>query len=116
MRLFVLTATLAVLAAPVAAMDGKGNFWVIGAGSSKCSAYAQGSPEQKETMETWIAGYATAMNRATSNTYNLLSIPVAEFKDRLKQKCESSPDQLFVHAVHEILESLYPTRVQRAPN
>jgi hypothetical protein len=115
MRLIATTLVFAALAAPAAAMDGDGNFWVIGGGSMRCSAYAQGSAEQKLTLETWTAGYATAMNRATSDTYNLLVVPVDEAKARLQQTCEANPDKLFVHAVHELLESLYPNRVKRAP-
>lgn len=115
MRLIGMFFVLASLAAPAAAMDGKGNFWVVGAGSLKCSDYAQGSAEQKLTMETWTAGYTTAMNRATSDTYNLLHISVDDAKARLQQICEGSPDKLFVHAVHELLESLYPNRVRTAP-
>jgi hypothetical protein len=115
MRLIAFAFVLAALAAPAAAMDGDKNFWVIGGGSLKCSSYAQGSPEQKLTLETWMAGYVTAMNRATSDTYNLLVISVDETKARLQQMCESSPDKLFAHAVHELLEALYPNRARRAP-
>jgi hypothetical protein len=115
MRLAVVAIILAALAGPTAAMDGAGNFWVVGAGSLRCSSYAQGSPEQKLTMETWVAGYTTAMNRATSNTYNLLTISVDDAKARLDQICQASPDKLFVHAVHELLESLYPNRQLSAP-
>ena len=115
MRHIAIPIVLAALAAPAAAMDGDKNFWVIGGGSLRCSAYAQGSDEQKLTLETWTAGYATAMNRSTSDTYNLMVISADEAKARLQQICESSPDKLFVHAVHELLESLYPKRVRRAP-
>ena len=115
MRLMAVPLMLATLAAPAAAMDGDKNFWVVGGGSMRCSAYAQGSPEQKLTLETWMAGYVTAMNRATSDTYNLLVLPVDETKSRLQQMCETNPDKLFVHAVHELLEALYPNRVRRAP-
>ena len=115
MRLIAIPIVLAALAAPAAAMDGDKNFWVIGGGSLRCSAYAQGSAEQKLTLETWTAGYTTAMNRATSDTYNLMTISVDEAKARLQQICEASPEKLFVHAVHELLESLYPNRARRAP-
>ncbi len=115
MRRAVISMLLAALASPAAAMDGEGNFWVIGGGSLQCSAYTSGTPEQKLHMETWVAGYTTAMNRATPNTYNLLTIPVEEAKARLDQACQANPDKLFVHAVHELLESLYPRRLQRAP-
>lgn len=115
MRLVAISAVLAALAAPAGAMDGDKNFWVVGGGSLLCSAYAQGSPEQKLTLETWTAGYVTAMNRSTPDTYNLLIISVDEAKARLQRICEGSPSKIFVHAVHELLESLYPTRARRAP-
>ncbi len=115
MRLMAVPLIVAALAAPAAAMDGDKNFWVVGGGSQRCSSYAQGTDEMKLTLETWMAGYVTAMNRATSDTYNLLVLPVDEAKSRLQQMCEASPDKLFVHAVHELLESLYPNRAKRAP-
>lgn len=115
MRFVAVSVMLAALAAPAAAMDSNKNFWVVGGGSQRCSVYAQGSPEQKLTLETWMAGYVTAMNRSTSDTYNLLVISVDETKSRLQQMCEANPNRLFVHVVHELLENLYPNRARRAP-
>lgn len=115
MRLIATALLAAALPGPAAAMDGDGNFWVIGSGSLRCSAYLTGDADQKLHMETWVAGYTTAMNRATSDTYNLLTISVDEAKSRLAQTCQANPNKLFVHAVHELLESLHPTRLRRAP-
>jgi hypothetical protein len=115
MRLVAIPILVAALATPAAAVDGKGNFWVVGDGSLRCSAYAQGTPEHQLKMETWTAGYITAMNRATSNTYNLLTISVEEAKARLQQACATAPDKVFVHAVHEMLAELHATRVKVAP-
>ncbi len=115
MRLAAIPILLGALAGPAAAMDGKGNFHVYGAGTASCSAYLAASPEQKLYAETWIAGYTTAMNRSTSNTYNLLVITIAEAQERIEQYCRENRDRLFAHAVHQLLESLYPKRVQNSP-
>jgi hypothetical protein len=97
------------------AMDDEGYFWVIGMGKLQCSAYVKADPASRLNFETWTAGYVTAMNRSTSKNYNLLTVPIEDVKVWLERHCKSKPDELWVHAVHALLEDLYPKRIQAAP-
>jgi hypothetical protein len=116
MRLAAIVLVLASLAGTASAMDDNSRYYVLGAGTVRCSSYLTATPEQKLYAETWLAGYTSAMNRSTADTYNLLTISTDEAKARLEQYCRENPDRLFAYAVHQLLENLYPNRVQRAPN
>ena len=93
MRLAAIPVIVALLAGPASAMDGKSNFYVLGAGAVRCSSYLTATPEQKLYAETWMAGYTSAMNRATADTYNLRTISADEAKTRIEQYRQSNPDR-----------------------
>lgn len=78
--------------------------------------YVDASQEQRLQAETWWAGYLTAMNRVTGDTYDLLG--ERDFADAnawLETWCSSNPDALHINAVHQRLESFYPDRTRSAP-
>lgn len=107
---------LIALLNPAAAADEQGNFMVHGAGLVTCQMYVDATPEQRMHAETWWAGYTTAMNRVTGDTYDLLG--ARDFEDTnawLETWCRENPELLYVHAVHQMLESFYPERTRQAP-
>lgn len=109
-------ALLTALSLPAAAADERGNFLVHGAGLASCQMYVDATEEQRLHAETWWAGYTTAMNRVTGDTYDLLG--ARDYNDAnawLETWCSENPDALYVHAVHQMLESFYPERATRAP-
>ena len=107
---------MAALSQPAAAADEDGNFLVHGAGIATCQMYIEAKEEQRLHAETWWAGYTTAMNRVAGDTYDLLG--ERDFSDAnawLEAWCGDNLDALYVHAVHQMLESFYPDRTRRAP-
>lgn len=110
---------LALLALPglASAADDKGQFQILGAGSRPCSEYSAASPQSKQFVETWFAGYITAMNRSTSQTYNLVgNATVEQMHEWLANYCRNNPQNLIAIAVHAMLEAAYPNRIQTSPN
>ena len=108
---------LAVLPSLAFAADDKGSYHIIGAGARPCSEYLAATAEAKLYVETWLAGYTTAMNRATSQTYSLLgSATTEQMHSWLANWCQQNPQALVATGVHAMLEAAYPNRVQKSPN
>jgi opacity protein-like surface antigen len=73
MRLVLAAVTAAALAAPALAADKNGAFHVVGEpGAQKCSAFVAklNDADAMLTFGHWYAGYITAANRLTPETYN----------------------------------------------
>ena len=107
---------IAFAGGPAAAVDKDGRFSIRGAGAMVCKDYLNANPAQKLTAETWWAGYLTAANRFTSDTWSLLGdVTVAQMNVLLGEMCQANPDKLFGEIVNQALEKLYPTRQRQAP-
>lgn len=108
----------AALAPPAAAMDGQRRYYVIGSvATATCLQYGGFSAEQIGQFEFWMAGYLTAMNRLTPDTYDLVGTTKPEqIHAWLRQHCQQNPNQLMAVAVHALAEALHPQRVRMAPN
>lgn len=116
MRLAISIAALVLSLSPAMAADGNGRFQIFGAGSLTCAAYNGASAQDKLYAETWWAGYVTAMNRSTADTYNLLGKnTVQQVNDYLKDWCMKNPNAHFAQAVHVGLEAAYDERTKQAP-
>lgn len=116
LALVLLLVGIPVAIGPATAADAEGNFSIRGAGTVTCAAYLGATPEQRLHAESWWAGYLTAMNRATGDTYDLLGgRDVDEATALLEDHCRDHPDQLFALAVHAMLEHYYQTRTTRQP-
>lgn len=106
-----------LVAGPAAAADKQGNFNIRGAGTVSCAIYVNATPRQKKHAETWWAGYLSAMNRATPNTYDILgNVKTAAATRWLHAWCEKNPKRRFAEAVHALLKTAYPRRQKTSPN
>lgn len=93
------------------AADASGAFSLIGAGSVSCETYTTATAEQRLHAETWWAGYMTAMNRTTPDTYDLLGdFSVDDANAWLFRYCTQNPQTPYAIAVHDMLEAFYPMR------
>jgi len=95
------------------ATDVNGSYQIRGAGTVRCSVFLKATPTQMKFAETWVAGYVTAMNRLTPDTYGLFVISVEESMERLRKSCQEQPDKLFANAVHDVFWKLYGVRQRR---
>jgi len=67
--------------------------------------------------ETWWAGYATAANRLTDDTWSVIGKKsIDDVNGMLQKECSAHPDDLIAIAVHSVLEELYKTRTTVSPN
>ena len=111
LALFVATAP------PALAADAKGKFSIRGAGTVSCAVFVNATPTQRKHAETWWAGYLTAMNRTTPNTFEVLGkITPTQANNWLVAYCRKYPNHRYATAVHQMLLAAYPRRTTSAPS
>ena len=99
------------------AADKDGNFQILGAGVLTCQKYGDSGIEDHRNVEIWWAGYVSAMNRTTADTWGLTSgKPPADVNKLIEDECAEHPKELLGVAVHNVLEALYKTRTKESPN
>jgi predicted TIM-barrel fold metal-dependent hydrolase len=99
------------------ASDAKGKFAIRGAGTVMCKAYLNVTPAQRKIVETWWAGYLTAMNRTTAKTYDVLgNLSVKNANDWLMRYCKKHPARRLAFAVHDLLKAAYGSRLKVSPS
>jgi hypothetical protein len=99
------------------AADGSGHYFIVGAGSHTCQEYTRATPDQKLYAETWMAGYISAINRLTPDTYHVAGeTSVENVNGMIAQYCGENPDTSLGVAIHRVLERLYPQRIRQSPN
>jgi len=112
----------AVLAAGLAcataqAADKNDDFQILGAGALTCQKYLDAGKQDRLYAETWWAGYATAANRLTDDTWSVVGKKsIDDVNDMIQKQCSAHPDDLIAIAVHSVLEDLYKTRTTVSPN
>ncbi len=112
--LLAVAATCSIALAPAArAADANGDFALVGAGALTCRAYMLGSTEDRLFAETWWAGYMSAMNRVTDDTYDLMGeYTVDDINATVDDYCRDNPEDLYGVAVHQVMEAIFPERVR----
>ncbi|MBX3499507.1 MAG: hypothetical protein KF889_08690 [Alphaproteobacteria bacterium] len=106
-----------LVAAGAHAADPNGRYHIIGAGSVKCQQYSQATDQQKLFAHTWMAGYVTALNRATPDNYHIVGNTTPESMYGMVGKyCADNPDTSLGIAVHKVIEHLHPNRIRKSPN
>jgi hypothetical protein len=110
-------AALLSVSGAVQAADNGGRYFIVGAGSRTCQEYTQATPAQRLSAETWLAGYITAVNRLTPDTYHVGGeTSVDKVNAMIAQYCASNGDVALGIAIHRVLERLYPQRIRQSPN
>ena len=114
--LAVILATLLATGGAYAADPG-GHYFVVGAGSRSCKEYTTATEQQKVYAETWLAGYITALNRTTADTYHIVGETTPEAMNAMIAKyCTDNPDIALGIAIHKVIEYLQPKRIRKSPN
>ena len=99
------------------AADKNDNFQVLGAGALTCQKYLDAGKQDRLYTETWWAGYATAVNRLTDDTWRIMGKKsVDDVNDLIQQECTAHPDDMIATAVHNVLEDLYKARTKVDPD
>lgn len=109
-----------VLLAAVAsaqAADQRGRFRAKGVGSQTCASFSTFDSDDRLIVETWWAGYVTAINIERDDTYDVLPGVKPELVNRwLDGYCKDNPDHLLAIAVHRMVETFFPKRAKSSPN
>ncbi len=113
---FAFAASLALSHGAFAA-DDDGKFLIKGVGSQPCSDYVQFGAADKLVVETWWAGYLTAYNQITDDTYNVLrNVTPEQANAWIEDYCHNNKSALIADAVSEMLEYYFPRRERMSPN
>jgi len=116
MKRIVLAVALSACAAPLAAADKDGAYW--SQRPDGCREFLRVHPAGERRPESvgvrnWIAGYITAYNRQTPDTYDITGI--ADFEQvvlSVERFCKASPFADLSAAMEAVTEQLHPTRYQ----
>ena len=113
---FVLVALLVGQAAHAA--DKNGNYHILGAGTLACQKYLDANEAQRSYAETWWAGYVSAMNRTTNDTWSLVGTNAADkVNAAIGDECKANPNELFAVAVQKALQKVADTnQMKTAPS
>ena len=111
-------AILAVLLATASAhaADPNGRYHIIGAGGVSCKQYTDATDQQRLFAQTWMAGYVTALNRTTADTYHIVGATTPEaMYGMIAKYCADNPSIPLAIGVHKVIEHLHPNRTRNSP-
>jgi hypothetical protein len=114
MKRILLAIVLGMAAAPAMAADADGAYWSQRPESCREFRRLQSSDERTPALvniRSWLAGYITAYNRQTPDTYDVLG--ATDFDTALRfidGYCKAHPLDSLTAAMEALTESLYPTR------
>jgi len=110
------------------AMDSKGRYFALGAGSRSCTDYIKFrekrlenfTPEQYDTakviVEHWVAGYLPAHNSYVTDTYDVVgTITMDQLEDRMEKFCRANPNSRVAEAMVAITQELHTNRIKVDP-
>ena len=111
--------TLAVLPGAAAAADAQGNFAVRGIGSESCAQVneqvAKKDANLGVTMESWVGGYLSSMNRLQGDTFDASPIlQTAALTQLVVNLCQRTPKSAVETVTYDIFKALTPARVRAA--
>ncbi len=106
-----------VPAALAASADGQ--FRMVGAGGVACSqitADLAADPATATEVGSWVAGYATATNRNTADTWDLMGEAGLDgYFAAVQADCAAHPEKTLEGAAFDVLNANYATRTVAKP-
>ncbi len=114
---------LLVLCSPLTLIDAKdfdGEHAVFGAGAQNCGDYLTSrrqGPVETQQYTDWVFAYFSAFNVIVNNTYDITGERGSnEILNWLDNYCSGSRRTLFVSAVADLTQRLYPQRANISPS
>jgi hypothetical protein len=118
-RTLAASAAVLLLAIPAGAFaaDSHGNFAVRGMGSESCKALsdalARKDPNVGLTLESWVGGYATALNRLQGDTFDASPIlSNGALAQMVVNVCQRAPTTEVETVTFDIFRAMAPSRVR----
>ncbi len=98
------------------AMDSEGNFAIKGGGATTCAQYTQALEAKSNELYLyagWIDGYLTGVNQLQPETFDIAPWQATELLAQLLgQFCERNRKVQFMFATTQMLQSMFPGRLQ----
>lgn len=103
------------LSEPALAVDQNGAYW--GFSGITCGQFIDDRVHKTDTVDRWwLAGWLSAWNDATPNTFNLLgSDDLSGAMLWIENWCRQNPLKSMSEGARELVNVLYPTRQTKAP-
>lgn len=90
------------------AADKNGDYQILGAGTFSCESYLGAGPNDRSYVQTWWAGYVTALNRDTDNVYSVVGKDAAARIDAaLLAECTANKKELLVIAITNVVQKQF---------
>jgi len=119
MRLSFLLFAATAMAGSALAASADGNFRMVGAGAVACSqitADLAADPANATEIGSWVAGYATATNRNTADTWDLMGEGGLDgYFAAVQADCAANPEKTLENAAFDVLNANYETRTVTKP-
>ena len=106
---------LAGAGAPAQATDKSGAFW--GFGATSCAQFSEARQNKSDAIyRWWLAGYMTAVNNITPDTYNIVGAEsLSGSMAWIEAWCADKPDKTMTDATIALTRDLYPRRQTAKP-
>ena len=103
-------------ATPAAATDSQGRFMMKGVGSQTCAEFLRFDDPSRLTVETYLAGFVTAINIERDDTYDVIpSAQMDRAMEWLAAWCGENRNARIAIAVYQLIEYHFPRRLRTAP-
>lgn len=101
------------------AASADGDFRMVGAGAVACgqiTADLAADPANATEIGSWVAGYATATNRNTDDTWDLMGEAGLDgYFAAVQADCAANPEKTLENAAFDVLNANYATRTVTKP-
>jgi hypothetical protein len=108
-----------LLAGPSMAADAGGQFYIMGdPGVMKCETLNTKLDDEAAgiALGTWLAGYITALNRTSPDTYNIIGgVQPIDVFNAIIAHCATTPADYVETAAYTALQGVYDRRQTKSP-
>lgn len=109
----------ALMTSGALAASADGQFRMVGAGGIACgqiTADLAADPATATEVGSWVAGYATATNRNTADTWDLMGEAGLEgYFAAVQADCVAHPEKTLENAAFDVLNANFETRTTAKP-
>ncbi len=97
------------------AADDAGQYLVLGLGNLSCKSFLYEDEEGAAYYLSWLAGYITAYNQLSENTYSVLgkAKTIGQIESWLFDYCTINNDETFENAIRNLLRNLKYSRIKQ---
>ena len=112
-----LLSLLISISSPNYAADDTGQYQTMGLGNLSCKSFLSEDEEGAAYYLSWLAGYMTAYNHLSEDTYSILgkTKTIGQIESWLRDYCTINGDKTFENAIRNLLRHLNYFRIKQKP-